>query len=66
LTESHVRERLARMSDNPIVVAELRTYERGWFSSTAKVDVGLEYKQFKHPVVACHRRTRAAIAAVVK
>jgi len=54
------------MSDNPIVVAELRTYERGWFSSTAKVDVGLEYKQFKHPVVACHRRTRAAIAAVVK
>ena len=41
LTESHVRERLARMSDNPIVVAELRTYERGWFSSTAKVDVGL-------------------------
>ena len=39
LTESHVTQRIAAMSDNAIFVAELRDYERGWFASTARVEL---------------------------
>jgi uncharacterized protein YdgA (DUF945 family) len=41
LTESHVRERLAAMSSNPVMTAELQSYDRGWFSSTARIDIGV-------------------------
>jgi uncharacterized protein YdgA (DUF945 family) len=41
LTESHVRQRLAAMSSNPVVIAELQSYDRGWFTSTARIDIGL-------------------------
>jgi uncharacterized protein YdgA (DUF945 family) len=41
LTQSSVEERLAAMSANPFAVAELTAYDRGWFGSTAKVELGL-------------------------
>ena len=40
---------------------DVRDLHIRWFA-----DDVLNVKQFKHPVVACHRRKRAAIAAVVK
>jgi uncharacterized protein YdgA (DUF945 family) len=41
LTESHVRQRLTAMGDNPVLIAELETYDRGWLASTARINLGL-------------------------
>lgn len=41
LTESHVRQRLSAMSDGSPLTAEITEYERGWFASSAKVDLRL-------------------------
>ena len=41
LTESRVRERVAAMSTNGIVTAEVKSFDRGWFSSKAKIELGL-------------------------
>jgi uncharacterized protein YdgA (DUF945 family) len=40
-TESHIRQRISTMSDNPVVVADLSDYERGWFTSSARIELGL-------------------------
>jgi uncharacterized protein YdgA (DUF945 family) len=40
LTESRVRERVAAMSTNGIVTVEVKSFDRGWFGSKAKIEVG--------------------------
>ena len=40
-TESHIRQRISAMSDNPVVVADLADYDRGWFASSARIELGL-------------------------
>jgi uncharacterized protein YdgA (DUF945 family) len=41
LTESRVRERVAAMSTNGIVTVEVKSFDRGWFGSKAKIELGL-------------------------
>jgi uncharacterized protein YdgA (DUF945 family) len=41
VTEAAVRNRIATLNGDAPLVAELTAYERGWFTSTARVDVGL-------------------------
>ncbi len=41
LTESRVRERVATMSGNGIVTVEVKSFDRGWFGSKAKIELGL-------------------------
>jgi uncharacterized protein YdgA (DUF945 family) len=41
LTESHLRQRLSAMSSGSLIAAELTSYERRWFSSTARIDLSL-------------------------
>jgi uncharacterized protein YdgA (DUF945 family) len=39
ITEARVTERVAAIDANPGVAAELRSFERGWFRSTARIDL---------------------------
>jgi uncharacterized protein YdgA (DUF945 family) len=39
ITEARVAERVAAIDANPGVAAELRSFERGWFRSTARIDL---------------------------
>ena len=41
LTEARVRERVAAINDNGVIVAEVKSFNRGWFGSTAKIEFGL-------------------------
>ncbi|MEO8466115.1 MAG: DUF945 family protein [Gammaproteobacteria bacterium] len=41
LTESRVRERVAAINDTGMFAAEVKSFDRGWFRSTAKIDIGL-------------------------
>jgi len=41
LTEARVRERVAAISGNGVIVAEVKSFDRGWFGSTAKIELGL-------------------------
>ena len=41
LTESRVRERVAAINDSGVFTAELKSFDRGWFGSTAKIEIGL-------------------------
>lgn len=58
LTESQVRERIAALDANPMLTASLLAYERGWFSSTAKLELGLAPEQAA--AVAANDRVRSA------
>lgn len=42
LTESQVRNSLASMDENPVMALNVESYDRGWFSSTARVGVGID------------------------
>lgn len=39
ITEARVAERVAAIDANPGVAAQLRSFERGWFRSTARIDL---------------------------
>jgi uncharacterized protein YdgA (DUF945 family) len=41
LTETRVRERVAALSSNGVLSLEVKSYDRGWFHSTAKIEVGV-------------------------
>jgi len=41
LTESRVRERVAAINTNGVITAEVKSFNRGWFGSTAKIEIGL-------------------------
>jgi uncharacterized protein YdgA (DUF945 family) len=41
LTESRVRERVATINDDGVIMAEIKSFDRGWFRSTAKIQLGL-------------------------
>ena len=41
LTESRVRERVAAMSANGVVAMEVKSFDRGWFGSKAKIELAL-------------------------
>ncbi len=41
LTESRVRERITAINDNGVLIAEVKSFDRGWFSSTAKIEIAL-------------------------
>jgi uncharacterized protein YdgA (DUF945 family) len=41
LTESRVRERVAAMNTNGVVAIEVKSFDRGWFGSKAKIELGL-------------------------
>ncbi len=41
LTESRVRERVAVINGNGMITAEIKSFDRGWFGSTAKIEFGL-------------------------
>jgi uncharacterized protein YdgA (DUF945 family) len=41
LTESRVRERVAALDESGVLTAEVKSFERGWFSSSAKIELGL-------------------------
>ncbi len=41
LTESRVRERITAINSNGVMLAEVKSFERGWFGSKAKIEFGL-------------------------
>ena len=41
LTESRVRERVAIINGNGMITAEIKSFDRGWFGSRAKIEFGL-------------------------
>jgi hypothetical protein len=41
ITEARVRERVAAIDASGIVSADVTSYDRGWFGSTAKIALGL-------------------------
>jgi hypothetical protein len=41
LTESRVRERVAAIAGNGLITVELKSFDRGWFRSKAKIEFGL-------------------------
>ena len=42
VTEASVRARVAEIDENPSVAAELKSYDRGWFRSTAHIELKAE------------------------
>ncbi len=40
-TESRVRERVAALDSSGVISAEVTSFDRGWFGSTAKIELGL-------------------------
>jgi uncharacterized protein YdgA (DUF945 family) len=41
LTESRVRERVAMINGEGVITAEIKSFDRGWFGSKAKIEFGL-------------------------
>jgi hypothetical protein len=41
MTQARIEERVAALNDNPAVVVNVASYDRGWFASTARVELGL-------------------------
>ncbi len=41
LTESRVRERIAAINGNGVITAEIKSFDRGWFGSKAKIEFAL-------------------------
>ena len=42
MTESRIRNGLATMDENPVMAATVTSYDRGWFASTARIDIGID------------------------
>jgi uncharacterized protein YdgA (DUF945 family) len=41
MTQSRLEQRVALLSNNPFTAAEVTAYDRGWFASTARIELGL-------------------------
>src|SRR5262245_8876748 len=52
MTEANVRARVAAIDDSPSAAAELKSYDRGWFRSTARIELRPENVDQLPPVAA--------------
>ena len=41
MTQARIEERVAALSNNPAVVVDVASYDRGWLASTARIEVGI-------------------------
>ena len=41
LTEARVRERVAAINEGGVITADVKSFDRGWFGSEAKIELGL-------------------------
>jgi uncharacterized protein YdgA (DUF945 family) len=41
MTQARIEERVAALSNNPIVLIEVASYDRGWLAATSRIEVGI-------------------------
>ena len=47
LTETRVRAEVAAIDSNPLISAEITSYERSWFTSRARIELGISPEYFE-------------------
>ena len=41
MTQARIEERVASLNDNPVIVVDVASYDRGWLAATSRIELGI-------------------------